>query len=281
MESVLDRLAFIRPLAPSPVASPPKSKDWLHEPKWDGFRFQVIKSGKTVRLYTRNGADYTERLPRMRKAFADLPADTAILDGELCLVDLRGAAQFWPLMSEMRRCWPDESRLIFLAFDLLHQDGADLRSETLSQRKRAVDRLYRGSRAPFFHQVEVFKDGEILFDYCNRFGFEGVASKRRKSGYASGASRWWGQGEMPALEAGKQRALAGVREACVAWLCLSILPCARPCWRRCRRCVNSPFRYAVMSIVPTISYRGRSCARWRISIRISQGPTWRPGWALF
>jgi ATP-dependent DNA ligase len=75
---------------------------------------------------------------RMRKAFADLPTQTAILDGELCLVDLRGAAQFWPLMSEMRRRWPDESRLIFLAFDLLHQDGADLRSKTLSQRKRAL-----------------------------------------------------------------------------------------------------------------------------------------------
>jgi len=51
------RLAFIRPFAPSPATSPPKSKDWLHEPKWHGFRFQVIKNGETVRLYTRNGAD--------------------------------------------------------------------------------------------------------------------------------------------------------------------------------------------------------------------------------
>jgi hypothetical protein len=48
-----------------------------------------------------------------------------------------------------------------------------------------------GSRVPFLHQVEVFKDGEVLFDYCNRFGFEGVVSKRRQSGYASGSSRWW------------------------------------------------------------------------------------------
>ena len=66
----------------------------------------------------------------------------------------------------------------------------DQRGETLSQRKRALDRLYRGSRMPFFHHVEVFKDVEVLFDYCNRFGFEGVVSKRRQSGYASGASRW-------------------------------------------------------------------------------------------
>jgi hypothetical protein len=42
----------------------------------------------------------------------------------------------------------------------------------------------------FRHQVEVFKDGEVLCDDCNRFGFEGVLSKWRQSGYASGASRW-------------------------------------------------------------------------------------------
>ena len=53
-----------------------------------------------------------------------------------------------------------------------------------------LDRLYHGSPVPFFHHLEVFKDGEVLFDYCNRFGFEGVVSKRRQSGYASGASRW-------------------------------------------------------------------------------------------
>jgi hypothetical protein len=40
---------------------------------------------------------------------------------------------------------------------------------------------------PYLHQVEVFADGEVLFDYCNRFGFEGVVSKRRAPGYASGS----------------------------------------------------------------------------------------------
>jgi bifunctional non-homologous end joining protein LigD len=85
---------------------------------------------------------------------------------------------------------PDESRLMFLAFDLLHQDGLALRSETLTQRKRALDRLCRGARVPYLHQIEVFADREVLFDYCNHFGFEGVVSKRRASGYASGSSRW-------------------------------------------------------------------------------------------
>jgi len=168
---------FIRPLAPSSAVSPPTGTQWLHEPKWHALRFQVVKNGSTVRFYSRNGTDYTERLPGMRKSFA----------AELCLVDLRGAAQFYQLMWQMRARWPDESRLMFLAFDLLHLDGWDLRSQTLTQRKKDLNRLCRGARVHYLHQVEVFADGEVLFDYSNRFGFEGVVSKRRASGYASGS----------------------------------------------------------------------------------------------
>jgi bifunctional non-homologous end joining protein LigD len=78
------RLAFIRPLSPSEAVRPPKGDDWLHEPKWDGFRFQIIKDGGDVRLYSKSGAEYDDRLPGMVEAFAKLPTRAAILDGELC-----------------------------------------------------------------------------------------------------------------------------------------------------------------------------------------------------
>jgi ATP-dependent DNA ligase len=44
---------------------------------------------------------------------------------------------------------------------------------------------------PYFSLVETFPDGAVLFDYCNRFGFEGIVSKRRSSRYSSGPSRSW------------------------------------------------------------------------------------------
>jgi bifunctional non-homologous end joining protein LigD len=91
---VFARLAFIRPLSPSASVRPPKGDDWTHEPKWDGFRFQAIKDGASVRFYSRHGAEYTDRLPRMAEAFTKLPTQSATLDGELVLIDPRGAATF-------------------------------------------------------------------------------------------------------------------------------------------------------------------------------------------
>ena len=79
----VSRLAFIRPLNPSAAVRPPKGDDWLHEPKWDGFRFQIIKDGSQVRFYSRHGAEYTDRLPGMVEAFGKMPTQSAILDGEL------------------------------------------------------------------------------------------------------------------------------------------------------------------------------------------------------
>jgi ATP-dependent DNA ligase len=140
-------LSFIRPLAPSASVRPPKGEDWIHEPKWDGFRAQIIKDGAGVRIYSRRGTSYTDRLRHMVEAFAKLPAKSAILDGELVLIDPRGAAHFWRLMAEMRQRWPNECLLMFLAFDILHQDGVELRGLPLAERKKDLNRLCRN--APF------------------------------------------------------------------------------------------------------------------------------------
>ena len=70
-----------------------------------------------------------------------------------------------------------------MAFDLLHQDGVDLRSLSLSERKRDFNRLCRQSHTPYLKLVETCPDGLALFDHCNKFGFEGVVC------YTSGPSR--------------------------------------------------------------------------------------------
>jgi hypothetical protein len=39
--------------------------------------------------------------------------------------------------------------------------------------------------------VESFPEGEPLLEWCSNYGLEGIVSKRRASGYASGPSRHW------------------------------------------------------------------------------------------
>ena len=97
----------------------------------------------------------------------------------------------------MRTSRPDESQLMFMAFDLLHQDGVDLRVLPLSERKRDLRRLCRKSREPFMREVQTFPNGTLLFDHCSKFGFEGVVSKRLASRYSSGPSRNWVKTKCP------------------------------------------------------------------------------------
>src|SRR4029453_12016636 len=108
-------------------------------------------------------------------------------------------------MREMRTSHPDESQLIFQAFDLLHQDGVDLRGLPLAERKRDLDRLCRKSKVPYLSQVGTFPDGAVLFDYCSKFGFEGVVSKRKGSRYSSGPSR-------KRINAGRHKMFEGSRK---------------------------------------------------------------------
>ena len=100
-------------------------------------------------------------------------------------------------MAEMRTNHPDESQLMFLVFDILHQDNVDLRALPLSERKRDLTRLCRKSKVPFMKEVQTFPNGELLFDHCNKFAFEGVVSKRLASRYSSGPSRHWVKAKCP------------------------------------------------------------------------------------
>ena len=51
-----------------------------------------------------------------------------MLDGELVFFDAKGQADFCQLKNQMRTRWPDETQLVFMMFDLLHENGVELRA---------------------------------------------------------------------------------------------------------------------------------------------------------
>jgi ATP-dependent DNA ligase len=102
MFRVTSRLRFIEPQLASSVDQPPKGKHWIHEIKHDGYRSQVVIERGQVRVFSRNGHDWSDRYPSIVRAAATLRWQTAIIDGEAIVEDGDGRSDFESLQSAIR-----------------------------------------------------------------------------------------------------------------------------------------------------------------------------------
>jgi bifunctional non-homologous end joining protein LigD len=182
-------LKFVRPCIPAARKSVPHGAGWLHEPKLDGYRLQVVKEDRLVRLYSKGGYDWTKRLARVAQAMAGIPCQSAVIDAELVFPSASGVPDFAGLRTALGAGRQDE--LAVFAFDLMHRDGDDLIGLPLTERRNRLERLLAQSDVPCLHLLRCFDDGAALFIAVQRHGLEGIVSKRKASAYRSGASRDW------------------------------------------------------------------------------------------
>ena len=180
---------FITPCNPVTAKTVPAGDDWLHEPKLDGYRLQVAKEGRMMRLYSRRGHDWSKRLAALTNALRAIPAHSAVLDAELCFLGPDGAPDFFRLLKAAFRSQGGE--LAVYAFDLLHLNSQDLRPQPLIERRQHLERLLRRAKVPCLHLVDAFDDGEKLLEAAEQHRLEGVVSKRRAAPYQSGPSGDW------------------------------------------------------------------------------------------
>jgi bifunctional non-homologous end joining protein LigD len=96
------RLRPIQPCLLRPAKQPPAGPGWIHEIKHDGFRIIARRKGNAVRLFTRNGYDFTPRFPKIVDAVASLPARSCVVDREAIVVDERGLSVFEALRYRLR-----------------------------------------------------------------------------------------------------------------------------------------------------------------------------------
>jgi bifunctional non-homologous end joining protein LigD len=130
------RNTAFEPCIPTPGKQVPAGPEWLHEIKHDGYRLIVQREGSRVRLFTRNGNDWTPRYPLIVAAALRNRQTSFVIDGEAVLLGVDGISDFNGLHSRKH-----DHEVKLYAFDILALEGDDLRSLPLHLRKTKLERL--------------------------------------------------------------------------------------------------------------------------------------------
>ena len=194
-------IGFVEPCLPSPAKQPPAGANWIHEIKHDGFRIMARRDGAGVRLFSRNGHDFTSRFPLVVAAVTALPAHSFLIDGEAIVSDDDGLAVF-----DLIRRQRHGAAAVLCAFDLIELEGKDLRRVTIEHRKHKLAKLVRTPHPAIVLNEHYEGDGEIVFTRACKLGCEGIVSKRLGSTYRSGRSPHWLKIKNPKAPAVKREA---------------------------------------------------------------------------
>jgi bifunctional non-homologous end joining protein LigD len=166
----------------------PKNGEWVSELKWDGYRLLVWTDRGKVRLATRNGHDWTNRMPRLAARFLELGVEQALIDGELVALRPNGTDSFHDLQRALSEGRDDA--LFFYAFDLLHLNGWDLRPCRLVDRKGLLQQL-GGWNAHLRYAQHISSGHDALLAAARRMRLEGIICKRADASYRGGRSVAW------------------------------------------------------------------------------------------
>lgn len=176
-------------MLPTLVEEAPEGNDWIHEIKHDGYRTELVIDGDDIRAFTRRGADWTAKYRPVVSAARELPTRSAIIDGEMVVLDAAGKSNYQAFRKAIRG---SPGRLVFVAFDLLMLDGKDVRAETTLERRERLQILLNDDAPPAIQFSEaVTGGGRAFFKAIDGMNLEGMVSKRAGAAYVSGRTRAW------------------------------------------------------------------------------------------
>ena len=160
--------------------------EWSFEPKWDGFRSVVFRSGDRVEIGSRNEKPMTRYFPDVvEAALAGLP-ERCVVDGEIIVVRPGGARldfdllqqRIHPAASRVRRL-AAETPASFVAFDLLALGDEDLTGLPFAERRARLERALEGAPPPV-HLTPATRDRERAREWFEQFegaGLDGLVAK--------------------------------------------------------------------------------------------------------
>jgi bifunctional non-homologous end joining protein LigD len=191
----LPELPDLRPMLPRPLSEPFDSDQHVFEPWWGGVRALVfvgpadVPGGGDVRVVDADGVDRTAALPELAGTAVRIAARSAVLDGELVVVDAAGRADSAALAE--RLAGGPGRPAAFLALDLLHLDGRSLLNQPLVRRRETLRKVLRpGDEVVAVPAIAT--EGRALFEAIVGQGLAGMMARQRQGPYLPGVrSRLW------------------------------------------------------------------------------------------
>ncbi|MFT3988106.1 DNA ligase D [Aestuariivirga sp.] len=181
---------FIAPQLCGTADTPPDGAGWLFEMKYDGYRLMLASADGAARLYTRSGLDWTAKFKPIADDAKLLSCSSCLIDGEAVVLDGKGISDFPALVAALEA--GKAGNIIFMAFDVLMIDGADLRQLPLMERKKRLAGLVPAGKNGHIHLAGDWRgEGQAFFDKAVAAGAEGIIAKRGNSPYRSGRSGDW------------------------------------------------------------------------------------------
>ncbi len=170
----------VEPMKAAMGSLPPSSQDaeWAYEIKWDGYRTLAFVGDGAVRLQSSNKLDVTAKYPELQTFAAAVNSPSAIIDGELVVLDDKGRPSFELIQRH-------ESQAAFYVFDVLQVAGTDTIALPYEQRRALVEQLIEPGSNWLVPAYRV-GDGAALLEATAAQGLEGVMAKRLGSPYQPG-----------------------------------------------------------------------------------------------
>ncbi|WP_460115018.1 DNA ligase D [Pseudomonas sp. H2_D02] len=164
--------------------------DWLYEIKFDGYRVMARIDNGDVRLITRNGHDWTHKLPKQAEALAALGLESAWLDGEMVVANEQGVPDFQALQNAFDA--GSSGKIAYYLFDLPYLNGMDLRKVPVEERRAALAAVLEPNEDPLLRFSDSFEETpEALLNSACQMRMEGLIGKRQGSAYVSRRSSDW------------------------------------------------------------------------------------------
>ncbi len=171
---------------------PERPEEWIYEIKFDGYRMltRVDQKGKDIRLITRNGNDWTDKLRPLQEEIKRMKLPDGWYDGEIVVHDENGKPNFNLL--QLAFDGSNRAQIVYFVFDAPYMKGYDLREVRLDERRPLLQAVLAAKPSDTVRfSAEFGTDPSQLVVAACQIGLEGVIGKRRDSRYVNRRSPEW------------------------------------------------------------------------------------------